>query len=260
MISAVARVMRPGCKADSALIIEGEQGCGKSSLIRILGGGDWFGDSLPTFGTKDASSYLRGRWIIELAELSNVSKAEVEEIKAFITRTEERYRPAYGRNEIVFQRQCVFAGTTNAESYLRDETGNRRFWPIKVGHVDLEGLAIDRDQLWAEAVALFKNGEQWHLPAGVFAVSEREQVDRHMEDPWTGKIADFLFGKTEVAISDIAIDGLNFDVARVGRADANRIVGILRLLGWGRDGTFTSRASARRNMARYVNKRDKEMV
>lgn len=260
MISAVARVMRPGCKADSALIIEGEQGCGKSSLIRILGGPDWFGDSLPTFGTKDSSSYLRGRWIIELAELSNVSKSEVEEIKAFITRTEERYRPAYGRNEIVFQRQCVFAGTTNASSYLRDETGNRRFWPVRVGTVDLEGLALDRDQLWAEAVTRFKAGDQWHLPAGVYVVSEREQVDRHMEDPWTGRIVDYLFGKNEAAISDIAINGLGFDVSRVSRADANRIVGILRLLGWDRDGRFMDRASGRRNMARYINKHDKGLM
>ena len=254
LVAAVARVMVPGCKADSALIVEGAQGCGKSSMLRILAGPDWFGDCLPDFTSKDASSYLRGLWIIELAELANISKTEVEEIKAYITRTEERFRPAYGRSEVLFPRQCVFAGTTNAEAYLRDETGNRRFWPVAVGHVDLEGLALDRDQIWAEAVIRFRAGEKWFLSREVYAASESEQLDRQMEDPWLGKINDYLFGRTEVCIADIAVEGLGLEVGRVARGEANRITGVLRTIGWVPNGKFNDRVTGRRNMRRYVPK------
>ena len=163
LISAVARALRPACKADHVLILEGAQGAGKSTAIRILCGDAYFGDSLPKLDSKDAADYVRGKWIIELAELSSVSKTEVEHVKAFITRTEEKFRPAYRHNEIAYQRRCVFIGTTNRTDYLRDETGNRRFWPIKLEAVDVATIETDRDKIWAAAKAIYDAGEHWLL-------------------------------------------------------------------------------------------------
>ena len=131
MISAVARIMQPGVKADHMLILEGPQGGKKSSAIKTLAGAEWFTDELAEIGTKDAAQQMRGVWVVEFAELDAISRAEVSRIKAFLTRTTDRYRPPYERYVITVPRQCVFAGSVNPETYLRDETGNRRFWPVR---------------------------------------------------------------------------------------------------------------------------------
>jgi len=160
LVSAVARALQPGCKADCALVLEGKQGAGKSSILRALGG-EWFHDGLSNLHDKDASSGLRGKWIIELPELSAMRRSDAEAVKAFLSRTEERYRPAYGRAEVIEPRRCVFAGTTNRSDYLTDDTGGRRFWPVVVGAVQLVALTRDREQIWAEAVTLYRAGERW---------------------------------------------------------------------------------------------------
>lgn len=253
LISAVARVMRPGCKADGVLILEGRQGAKKSTTFRILAGGDWFGDSLPPMQSKDASDYLRGKWIIEMAELSNINKAEVEVVKAFIAREEERFRPAYGRNEITYQRQCIFAGSTNKSDYLRDETGNRRFWPVKIGReCDVDALARDRDQLWSETFELYNAGEIWWLTGDAERVAQRQQEDRVSQDAWEGSVMQYLIGMSEVSVSQIAINALEIEVGRVDRASTNRITAILATNGWVRDGQFT--AGENKGRARYVKK------
>ena len=148
MISAVARIMEPGCKADCALILEGPQGLLKSAALKTLGH-PWFTDDLADLGTKDAAMQLAGRWILELAELDSISRGEVSKIKAFMSRTTDRFRPPYGRRVVEQPRQCVLAGTVNNTEYLRDETGGRRFWPIQCSVIDTEALVADRDQLWA---------------------------------------------------------------------------------------------------------------
>ena len=250
-LSAVARIFRPGCKVDSALILEGEQGVGKSTAIQKLCGADHFGDNLPSMSSKDASSYIRGKWIVELGELSAMQRNEVEIVKAFISRTEERFRPAYGRNEVRYPRQCVFAGTTNRSDFLRDETGNRRFWPVKVGKVDLARLEADRDQLWAEAVSRFNAGENWWLEGEVLKVAATVQEDRVQEDAWLGTISNYLAGRFEASITDIAVDGIGVETGRVDTSMRNRILGVLTSLGWSRNGRFMTR-NRNRDAARYV--------
>jgi hypothetical protein len=143
LISAVARVMKPGTKVDTALILEGKQGIGKSSALRILGG-EWFTDDLADMGSKDSKMQSMGAWIIELAELSSMTRSEVERVKNFMGMEVDSFRPPYGRNTIDVPRQCVYAGSTNRDDYLLDQTGNRRFWPVHcAGAFDLQHLRAD---------------------------------------------------------------------------------------------------------------------
>ena len=251
MISAVARIMRPGCKADGVLILEGKQGALKSTTLRVLSGSEWFGDSLPSLHSKDASDYLRGKWIVEMAELSNINKSEVEVVKAFIAREEERFRPAYGRHEITYPRQCVFAGSTNKTDYLRDETGNRRFWPVRVGDkCDVEGLREDRDQIWSEAVTAFKAGEVWWLTGEAERIAKQQQEERVSQDAWEGTILQYLEARMEVSLTEIAVNALGIETGRVDRASSNRITAILAINGWRRSGQFTS--GENKGRAKYI--------
>lgn len=205
LISAVARAFRPGCKVDHMLVIEGPQGARKSSALAVLAGrAEWFCDKLPDLRLeKAAAEALQGPWIIEMAELDAMSKAEATTIKSFLTANQDRFRPAYGRNPITRPRRCVFVGTTNDEQYLRDATGGRRFWPVRIfkqnlpaGKIDLLQVAAARDQLWAEAVVRFRAGEPWYLDdPEVEELAECEQEARFEVDEWEGRLRDFLDDK-----------------------------------------------------------------
>lgn len=196
LTAAVARVMRPGCKFDNLVVLVGAQGVGKSYLGSMLGRG-WFSDTFGTVQGKDAYEQLKGCWVIEIAELSAMKKAEVESVKMFISKREDNYRGAYREFAKVNKRQCVFYGTTNDDAFLRDRTGNRRFWPIGVDkdkaiHDVFELTDEDMDQIWAEATKWFKDGESLYLNKEVSALAVEEQ-DKYMTvDIRQGQIEDYL--------------------------------------------------------------------
>jgi predicted P-loop ATPase len=232
LVAMVARIYEPGCKADYMPVLEGEQGGLKSTACQIIGG-KWFSDSLPPIGRKDASEHLRDKWLIEIGELSAIDRADIEALKLFITRREERYRPSYGRKEVIEPRQCVFVGTTNKSAYLKDETGGRRFWPVKTGQIDIDALSTDRDQLLAEAVHRYRTGEKW-WPAEEFerALIKPQQEIRYEVDPWEEAISSFVETLSEVRLASISQNVLGMEIKQVGRREQNRIVGVLTRLGF----------------------------
>lgn len=239
--AAVARVLTPGCKVDTMLVLQGEQGAYKSTAIKVLCGAPWFTDDLSDFGSKDAAMQLRGVWFVEVPELGGMVRAEVERVKAFFSRAVERYRTAYGRHVEDQPRQCVFFGTTNADTYLKDETGNRRFWPVlcgAVGAIDLEAIARDRDQLWAEAVADIKAGERWYLDkikdAKALKQSQLAQEAVRERDAWESCILAYLDKYTPVFVTSAELLGsaIGLEQARWGVADQRRVGAIMRGLRW----------------------------
>lgn len=255
LISAVARIYIPGTQADCALILEGPQGIRKSSALRILAQ-PWFTDRLSDLGSKDAAMETKGVWIIEIAELDTMSRAEVGTIKAFITRTCDRFRPPYGKRLVDLPRQCVFAGSVNPEGgYLKDATGGRRFWPVVCGAIDTIALERDRDQLWAEARDRFRAGDPWWLDSrDLEALATEQQADRYQGDAWDEPIRLYLDHTTDwlengygekrpyrqprsqplddVSVAEIMEKALGMEKGRWTQADQNRVARSLVSMGF----------------------------
>lgn len=196
LTGAVARVMEPGCKFDLVLMLVGPQGAGKSTLIKRLGQ-RWFSDTFLSVQGKEALEQIQGAWLIEIAELSGLKRAEVESIKHFISKQEDVFRPAYARASETFPRQCVFIGTTNDPEFLRDPSGNRRFIPVDIDHSRSSKDVFhipqeDIDQIWAEAFAIYQSGEKLWLSGEAEILARREQRAHSESDEREGIINSFL--------------------------------------------------------------------
>lgn len=197
LCAAVARVLEPGIKFDLALVLVGDQGTYKSTFIKKLGK-EWFSDTFTTVQGKESFEQIQSAWVVEMAELSGLKKAEVETIKLYISKQEDSFRPAYGRVVETYKRQCVFFGTTNSKDFLRDPTGNRRFMPVDVRkeHVkkdvptDLTEEVID--QIWAEAYKLYNDGESLYLEGNENTLARIEQIKHAETDERKGVIENFL--------------------------------------------------------------------
>lgn len=271
LCAAACRVLNPGCKFDTMLVLNGSQGIGKSTLIARLGG-EWFSDSLSLNDTKDktAAEKLQGYWILEIGELAGLRKAEVETLRSFLSRQNDIYRASFGKRTTPHPRQCVFFGTTNAESgYLRDTTGNRRFWPVKtLGGGSKCSWDVTQEevlQIWAEVMHYVKEGEKLYLDPEVEALAKAEQreamesdereglvreyLDALLPDNWDDKDTferrNFLDGtgkadigkkgtirRTQVCNMEIWCECFGKERSNLKRADSNELSGILVKLGW----------------------------
>jgi predicted P-loop ATPase len=237
LISGVARIYRPGCKVDHVLILEGPQGKYKSEALRTIAVRDeWFVDRInQNLANRNAAIELGGVWIVEIAELEELLRAPLSTQKTFISRRHDHYVPPYGKLAISQPRQNIFAGTINppANGYLKDPTGARRFWPAGCrGMIDLDGLMQARDQLWAEAMALFQAGMPWWLETPKLeALATAEQDARYVVDPWDEIIREWRGDRTDVSIKEVLEHALRFEPKHQTQRAETRVAQILRKQG-----------------------------
>jgi len=233
-LSAVARIFQPGCKSDYVPILEGAQGIGKSSVIRhLLPNPNYFSDTPFDIGSKDAYLAMRGKWIVELAELDSMNKADADRAKAFFSSSVDTYREPYGKNVVDTPRQCVFIGTVNKDTYLKDETGNRRYLPIRCNSIDVQGVIKARDQLWAEAVYRLNRGEQWWPDNSLADEMKEHQEARYDQDVWQSTIESFVcIHSGGVTMEDITSRCLKIELNQVDKRTEMRISKILKRLGY----------------------------
>lgn len=239
MISAIARVMRPGCQADHTLILESrEQGLRKSSGFRALVPvPTWFSETPIAIGSKDSYAALHGCWIYCLDELDSIRRSDNTRTKSFLTSVRDRYRPPYGRHAQDFPRQNVFCGATNEEQYLSDATGNRRYWPARVERpADTDAIERDRDQLWAEALVAYRAEEPWWDDTSEFHdLCVAEQAKREMPDGWEAPFRAYLLAKDSgrgVTTTQILLGATDLGVGHLGRSEMMRAAAVLRRLGY----------------------------
>lgn len=238
MISAVARIYRPGVKADCMLVLEGEQGIRKSTFIAKLCGEQWYADVGTSPSDKDFYQAIQGRWLVELSELASFNRADNAHIKRALSVQVDVFRPSYGRNAESFARECVFFGTVNNQDWQRDETGGRRYMPLWVKEVNLEAIMELRDQLWAEAKVRFDKGDAWwELPPE----ATEAQDDRYVEDVWAEPVLAYLDGtsglvgrRNVVTVAQVLSNALEVDPKKQDRALQTRVGNLLRRMGWKR--------------------------
>jgi putative DNA primase/helicase len=242
LVSMVARALQPGCKVDTMPVFEGSQGAGKSSALAILGG-EWFGECHEDFGSKDFVLSLKGCWLIEVAEMHAFRRADVDRLKGIMSTRIDRVRVPYGRVTEEHPRQSVFAGTTNRDDWQADDTGARRFWPVRCGFLNHDWLRENREQLFAEAVARFRAGDDWWSVPTVQAADAADE--RRPEDPWEEVIAGYVDTNRTYSARELLGTPLNIDIENQSNAAAKRVGSILRRLGWtsyvSHNGTATKR-------------------
>jgi predicted P-loop ATPase len=216
------------------LVLEGPQGIGKSTALRALAG-EFFSDVPLDASSKDTLLYIHGPWIVEWSELAGLGKREAEAVKSFLSRRIDRYRPPYGKAAIEIPRRCVFVGSTNEYQYLNDASGNRRFWPIRVGELDIGAIERDRAPIWAEAKHLYHTGSPWWLDPDGEGLAQEQQSLRHEADPWQNAIETFLTeswaGETWISSEDI-YGAIGLDKERFDPNKARRVARCMRLAGW----------------------------
>lgn len=237
LLAGVARIYEPGIKFDHVLVLEGTQGIGKSTLVHTLGG-KWFGDIILDPHSKDTIDALRGKWIVELSEME-CTRREVNALKRFISCTSDTVRLAYARTSKEFPRKSIFIGTINPEmgrGYLKDSTGNRRFWPVEIEQVNFKTLKQDVDQLWAEAVHIWKQGKVnlWLDDKDVIALASTEAAKRYETDPWEEIIERYLdtLEKDWISTQEVLDGCLLVPHSKVDKVHKNRITTVMGRLGW----------------------------
>jgi putative DNA primase/helicase len=230
-IAMAARAFKPGCKVDNVVVLEGAQGRRKSTALAVIGG-SWYSEQHESATNPKAfAEVLQGKLLIEISEMESFSRAEVNRVKQITSCQYDRFRPSYGRHAIDHPRQCVMVCTTNRDDWNKDETGARRFWPIRCrGDINIEAIQAAREQLFAEAAARFKQGESWWIMPD--AATRAEQRKRYDADPWLEPISGWLTGRTEVTANDILTDCLRLEIGKISRADQMRVASCLRVLGW----------------------------
>ncbi len=239
MIGAAARVFRPGCKMDNTLILEGDQGIGKSTVFKELATFNdkaYFTDDLAPPGTKDCSIQLQGVIIVELPEMQALIRTDRNVFVPWLSRTSDRYRPPYGIMLVESPRRCIFGGTWNPDNtgLFEDPTGARRYWPVSCKEINLDLIRTCRDQLWAEAIERYKAGEKWWLEGEeAIALAREQQEMRESDDVWGELINECVHGKTRTTINEI-LHAMHVPIEKRDRKCERRIGHHMRRIGWSR--------------------------
>jgi len=241
LISAIARLFKPGCKVDNVMMLEGGQGSKKSTMLRELSY-DNFLDGGIDIRSKDGLMSLFGKWIVEFSELEGLNGRTADTVKAFLAKQDDKIRLPYKKTEEYFKRTCVFAGTTNRKQYLSDTSGNRRFWPIKIDKVDMSKIIDNRDQLWAEAYQMYRRGEIWwtdeDAPESLMFAAEQDEridgsdIDDTISDYLTDEVLIFDDGIKFIKLVDIWTRALNGKLENLSRSKELEIASSLRRLGF----------------------------
>lgn len=237
LMAAVRRIREPGAKFDNILVLEGPQGSGKSTVIQILAGPENFSDQdILTLDAKAQMEAIEGIWIYEISELQGIGRAETSKVKAFASRAVDRGRPAYGRFRENRPRQTIFIGTTNDDRYLRDPTGNRRFWPVRTGVINLQAVRRDRDQLWAEAAHLEAKGLPITLPKDLWDAARETQEARMEDEPWVDALSnvhgDLVMGYERISSLELLSQELGIPRERQQPFHGRRLASVMQKLAW----------------------------
>jgi predicted P-loop ATPase len=234
LIAAVARARRPGCKVDTACILVGSQGLGKSSFWRDLFGADWFTDELSDSNEKDELMKLHQFWGLEIPEVEHMYKRkDISTMKKFMSSSVDAFRIPYDREIKEHPRACVLVGTSNETELLNDPTGNRRFWIIPVSKpIPIDELARDRDSIWAAADYLYQHGHQWWLTSNEMNLQAEANKEYQSVDPWEETILNFVNGRIDITTHDILLNGLGIETGRQDKASERRVSAVMRQNGW----------------------------